>query len=83
MHRNENPWPKPNNNETLGQRPNTEHGFSYSPLHKLNSQNVFFTILSCFFREKKSTTKLQFKNVYLPLNIYIPADTSKTEYNLD
>ncbi len=50
-------------NETLGRRPNTEHGFShffpmkayfaiFSPLHKLNSQNVLFTVLSCFSNKK-------------------------------
>ncbi len=55
MHRND------NENETLGQRPNTEHGFSrfspmyfanFSPLHKLNGQNGLFTVLSGFSKKK-------------------------------
>ncbi len=50
-------------NETLGRRPHTEHGFShfftmktyfaiFSPLHKLNRQNVLFTVLFCFLNKK-------------------------------
>ncbi len=57
-------------NETLGQRPNTEHGFShfspymlpiFSPLHKLNSQNVLFTVLSSF--SKKNLLQKQNNNL--------------------
>ncbi len=63
MHRNENSWPKPNKMKhwAEGQIPNTVfHIFSpmkayfaiFSPLHKLKSQNVLFTVLSCFSNKK-------------------------------
>ncbi len=55
----------------------------FSPLHKLNSQNVLFTVLSCFSNKKKSITKQQLKNIYLTLNFFnIISDITPKQHNL-
>ncbi len=70
MYRNENSWPKPNKMKHWGRRPNTEHCFQkcsppfrpillfFSLLHKLNSQNLLFTLLSCFTKKNKRTQNI-------------------------
>ncbi len=69
MHRNDNSWPKPNK---MKHWPILQ---LFSLLHKLNSQNLCITLLSCFTKEKKN---------YLTLNICIRPirHTNKAQFNL-